>query len=82
MIVHNFYGNGKLVLLDYSDTPDGIEKTTKRMELTANGKQLLMVLTMNTGKSSENAPNGPKKEVAISVENLFSLIEAYVEIAY
>ena len=82
MIPHRFSGNGKLVLFDQSGDAAGIEKATKRMELTAEGNHVVMLLTVNKGESSEKTLDVAGKEVKMSMEDLFSLIEAYIEIAY
>ena len=81
MIIHKFSGHGTLVLFDQSDASDGIEKTTKRIEITADGNRVVMVLTTISGDSPENAPDAAKHEVEMSIEDLMSLINAYIEIA-
>ena len=82
MIIHEFSGNGTLVLFDQNDAADGVAKMTKRMEITADGNHVIMVLTTLSGDSPQNAPDAAKKEVKMRIEDLMSLINAYVEIAY
>lgn len=82
MITHEFYGSGKLALFDQSDAPDELNKTTKRMELTAIGDSLILLLTAYTGDYPDGVPATTKKVVKMPVEDLFSLIEAYVQVAY
>ena len=76
MIIHSFTGTGNLVLFDQSDASNEIEKTTKRMELAAAGDHIVMTLTV----SKDYSPATTKREVRMSTEDLFSLIEAYIEI--
>lgn len=78
MIIHSFTSAGKLILFDQIDASNEIEKTTKRMELATAGDHVVMTLTVNDGQTSDAS----KREIKMSVEDLFSLIETYVEIAY
>jgi len=82
MITHEFYGNGKIVLFDQSDAPDDLNKTTKRMELTAIGDNVVLLLTTHPSDCPDGASATTKKVVNVPVEDLFSLIEAYVQVAY
>lgn len=82
MITHEFYGNGKIVLFDHINACDGLKKTTKCMELTADGDSVVMQLTTHTKDHHENAPYISMKEFKIPLEDLFSLMEAYIQVTY
>jgi len=82
MIIHKFSGNGTLILVDQNDATDGVEKMIKRMEITVEGNHVVMVSTTLHGDSRENIADTALHEVKISIEDLLSLINAYVEITH
>ena len=82
MSIHSFASQGTLVLVEHSEAAAGSEKKmTRRLELKAEGEQVVMRLTIHKDDGAV-AQEAARRVVPMRAEDLFALIEAYVAIAY